>query len=161
MPGVMPDDWRPSDRDIDFASMSGMNNKEIELQVPLFVRYNQEIRKAGKSWSLNWRRWVTAWKRKQIEDAVEPPRGDRIARSLKRLCWPVIGHAGSAMTAPGHRRAILPGSCGRGARCSVDASAARPSGSNMSIELAGVGSAASPPSRRGWRHDDRDRLGRS
>ncbi len=97
--GAMPDDWRPSDRDVDFALMSGMDNKEIALQVPLFIRYNQEIRKTAKSWTLNWRRWVTAWKRKQIEDAAEPPRGDKITRSLKtvladgRPCWERYGGA--------------------------------------------------------------------
>ncbi|MEM9627800.1 MAG: hypothetical protein AAGA21_16305 [Pseudomonadota bacterium] len=104
--GVMPDDWRPSDRDVGFASMSGMDNKEIALQVPLFVEYNQEIRKTARSWSLNWRRWVTAWKRKQIEDAAEPLTGDKITRSLKaaladdRPCWERYGGARTPASDP-------------------------------------------------------------
>ena len=85
--GLIPDDWRPCDRSVEFAHKIGMDNTEIELQIPLFVQFNLDLRKVHQNWLNHWKRWVTAWKRRQIEVATgdtSKSRAERIAADISR-----------------------------------------------------------------------------
>ena len=100
--GLIPDDWRPCDRSLEFSLKSGMDNTEIELQIPLFVQFNLDRRMAHQNWLMHWKRWVVAWKRRQIEVAegdTLKSKAERIAADTKRALASQPGKAPSPLAA--------------------------------------------------------------